>query len=351
MGSRDDRRVACFIRLCVERNRMEKRVAKWDNAKGILIYMIVLTHVGEKWVLDYVMLKRMLMFFHILCIPCFLFMAGYFGRNIINERRYEKIFSYLVLYVFMKMLNTVSIYIGSGKWEFRLWSDKTASWFAFAMCVYYLLMIVLKNVDKWWLFCAAVLLSCFTGYDTSIGDFLILGRIFVFFPFFLAGYHIDMNKTMKMIQNRWVKLAAVICLILVVGMCYFKIDSVFTFRGFFSGSYSYEEALGRRAVWGAIYKLVQYVLSFVTIFAFLCLMPDKRLGNLSVIGRKTLPIYAYHLFFINAFMRNIELNGICKPNGLACVGIVFLLSAVDLLICQSKPLCIVLNKVITFRKE
>ena len=62
----------------------------------------------------------------------------------------------------------------------------------FALAAYIIILKVIENQNKVYILVSTIVLACFVGYDQTIGDYLYLSRIIVFFPFFLSGVILKM---------------------------------------------------------------------------------------------------------------------------------------------------------------
>ena len=76
-------------------------------------------------------------------------------------------------------------------------TESGAPWFMLAMAGFIVLAYVVKEIDPKVVLPVSIIVGCFVGYDSSVNDFLILSRIFVFFPFYYAGILVSKNESLK----------------------------------------------------------------------------------------------------------------------------------------------------------
>ncbi|MBR5262525.1 MAG: acyltransferase family protein, partial [Clostridia bacterium] len=77
-------------------NKGNLRLEKWDILKFVLIFFVVFGHFSEQ----YAGMTGLFFFIYSFHMPLFIFVSGLFSKRTINENRYDKIFTYFVLYVF-----------------------------------------------------------------------------------------------------------------------------------------------------------------------------------------------------------------------------------------------------------
>ncbi|MCD7755122.1 MAG: acyltransferase family protein, partial [Firmicutes bacterium] len=165
-----------------------QRIEKWDIARGILIFLVVLGHFVAYYAEDSQKMQSLFLFIYAFHMPCFLFIDGMFSKKNVDERRYSRIFSYLVLYFFAKILIALTQGVINHRMHFSLLEESGLPWYGLVLFACSLLTVFLKRFSRRWVLCASILLACFVGYDDSISDFLALSRVIVYFPFFFLGY-------------------------------------------------------------------------------------------------------------------------------------------------------------------
>ena len=79
----------------------EKRFDKWDNARGMLITLVVLGHVIEPGVNSKGYLNWLFFFIYVFHMPAFFFLSGMLSKSTVYSRKYDRIAGYLFLFFFI----------------------------------------------------------------------------------------------------------------------------------------------------------------------------------------------------------------------------------------------------------
>ncbi len=292
-----------------------QRIEKWDIARGVLMFLVVLGHMVIDLTSDSVRMRALYLFLYSFHMPCFLFLDGLFSKRNIREKRYAHIFSYLLLYLVCKALITITNGIISGNFDFDLLNENGIAWYGLALFWCSLLTIFLNRFSKKWVFCAAIILGCLIGYDNNLGDFLVLSKTIVFFPFFFAGYCIDPNDLEEKLSSIRIKICGTVILLIFAAICFLATDTLYFARVIFSGRIPYS-VMGNQTydmenlvMYGGICRLIYYFLAAALCISFLAIIPEHvhRLSYLAVIGRRTLQIYLLHRPIIFILYRGLHL--------------------------------------------
>ena len=86
---------------------MAKRIEKWDVLKFVLIFTVVLGHIADYYAAESQVMQGLYMFIYTFHMPLFIFVSGLFSKRTVNEFRIDKIFGYIVVYLFLKLLLAV----------------------------------------------------------------------------------------------------------------------------------------------------------------------------------------------------------------------------------------------------
>ncbi len=277
---------------------IKKRDVKWDNVKFILIFLVVLGHIADIYAeVSFATgcLRFIIYTFH---MPLFMFISGLFGKRNVDEKRYDKIFSFLVLYLFVKVLDFIAKWIVNGaKPAFHLFSDGSVPWYAFCLFAFSMLIIALKRVDKKYVFIFSILLALVAGYDNDIGDFLCLSRIIVFFPFYFAGYCLDPDKVKEKLSAKKMKIASVIIIAAAIAVTILCYDEIKDMKFLFSGRNPFGRVKPGYPL-SFLLRLVCYAVSALMGCAVISLTPGgEKESVFSRVGARSLQIYALHFFF------------------------------------------------------
>lgn len=150
------------------------------------------------------------------------------------------------------------------------------------------------RVNRTCVFLLSVILALLCGYNTEIGDFLILSRSIVFFPFFLAGWYIgDAEKVSCFTSKLWVRVLGAYILLLMFLICFRSIDAIYFMRPVFTGRNSYK-VLKDSFYADAAYRLLAYGISTAMSIGVMAFTPRQKIKFLDKIGQRTLQIYFWH---------------------------------------------------------
>ena len=281
------------------------RIAKWDNLKAVLVYLVILGHIVDYFTKDSVNMRRIFLFIYIFHMPCFLFISGLFSKRNIDERRYYKMFSYLVMYLFIKVLIwLVNVWI-EGNTSFSLLTESSIPWYVFALFVFSLITVFLKQIDCRWVMVFVVILGCMAGYDRKLNDTLVGLRILVYYPFFYAGYLCDTAKLEKITDSKKLRILSVILLVILMVVVYSQIDHIYWLRPLLTGRNAYEK-LGEWANYGFLLRLCYYFFVAVTVLTVIAVVPKNRIPVITKLGQRSFQIYALHSVFIKFFLFGLK---------------------------------------------
>lgn len=277
------------------------RNGKMDNVKAILILLVVLGHFVENVAEQSGTTKSIFLFIYTFHMPLFIFVSGYFCVNAVKDksRTSKKVQTFLLYYLALKVLVFVTEAVLYGKASFHLLKEDRIPWYMFAMAVYYLIAYGIRNLNKKYILILAFILGIVVGYDKNIGDYLVLSRIIVYFPFFLLGWMCSeaklAEKYEKEIESVWAKIGAALVVLVAIGICVKYIDEVYRLRPIFTGRNSYA-VLGDKYLYGAACRCVTYICSILLGLSVYVLAPRRTIAILGFdkLGERTLQIYFWH---------------------------------------------------------
>ena len=273
----------------------KQRIQRWDNIKAVLIFLVVLGHVADIYA-DVSFATGVIRFiiysFH---MPLFLFISGMFSKKNVQQKRWDKIFSYLVLYIFLKILIFIAKWISYGKQpQFNLFSEMETPWYVFCLFAFCIITIALKNVKWYYVLTVSIIVACISGYDNSIRDFLCLSRIIVFYPFFYAGFLIEPEKLNSWLKNKKIIIISLLFLIGVIITVTVFYSNIKGIKYIYTGRNPYS-VIVKNAPYAFLFRIICYVTSAAIGLSFMAIIPDKMKNNLiSVTGSRSVQIYALH---------------------------------------------------------
>lgn len=267
------------------------RLYLYDNLKFLLIVCVVLGHAvdGDLGPDSSEVYHSLFLFLYGFHMPLFLFIAGLFHKN---ERIAEKVCGHIALGLVIRFL-WIGWDMAVGKsTAVHFLSESESPWFMYALGAFELIAYFTRRLDRKKLLAFAVLAACFAGYDPSLGDSLILSRLIVFFPFYLAGTWIDPRRLCAVSRKRWLRLLAVLVMLLWGAACLCWKD-LYGLRGLFTGRNPFYD-FGAMPRYGCFYRLFCMVVSAAAGFSLICIMSAGRLPVVSAWGTRTVQVYVWH---------------------------------------------------------
>ncbi|OCA85643.1 acyltransferase [Bacillus sp. FJAT-27225] len=274
---------------------MKKRDYYFDNAKFILIFLVVFGHLLRAFIEDneiFYALYKAIYTFH---MPAFILVSGFFAKGF-NEKGYiKKITKKLILpYIIFQVIYSVFYYFLYQKPTLVIdpFNPQWSLWFLVSMFYWNLLMIPFSKLKAATAIPIALAVGLLIGYVDWISNYLSLSRTFVFFPLFLAGYYLKKEHFYSLftVPKRIFALVAFIAL----------------FAGFYMypdmqyqwllGSKPYE-AMGAASLLAMFKRLGIYILSFIMVMSFFAFVPRKQYF-FTTLGKRTLYVYLLHGFFV-----------------------------------------------------
>ncbi len=286
-------------------NAVAKRDYRFDNAKILLIFLVVLGHVADNYCDFYAGVRCLFLYVYTFHMPAFLFISGLFSKHLVKQEKlnWKRLIPYPVLCIFLNFFRNFSLYLFDRGKNFHLMKQDGVSWFLWVLFVFYILTWLIKDFPKKNVLLIAVAFALLAGYDSNIGSNFALSRIAVFYPFFYLGYSTKLEHINKILDNKALKIISPFWLVAYGVALFLTIDhGVYWFRKFFTGQNSYKVLFGdhyanslRLFMEAPVYRFATLVITFVTMFAFLALVPKHKIFALTTAGSRTLAIYFWHL--------------------------------------------------------
>lgn len=286
---------------------MEKtnRIDFFDNLKFILITLVVVGHFIQ-FQLNTGVDKGVFLFIYSFHMPLFIFVTGLFAKSVINgdsKKRLNKIISYIIFYVFYKLLLFIILnLILKQTYSFSFFSEAEVPWYLLAVVIWIILANLVKDVKPLLVIVLSLVCSLLVGYDASITDQFCLSRVIVFFPFFLVGYYLSFDKMKNFIEKlhegKW-KFGLALLVFCIVGFAFVYFgDELYFLRPLFTARNPYIyfnfpfdvpfSAILLRTLW-ILYNIFMGILMFT-------LVPVKK-RFYTKYGSRTLQVFVLHFVF------------------------------------------------------
>lgn len=274
--------------------KMKNRIPLWDNVKFLMILLMVIGHFALFLYNKSYTCKTIYVFIYAFHMPVLFFVAGLFYSP---ERAKQRILYYFFSGLILKLALFLCRCLLGKEPTFALLSEGDLPWFMFALVHFNLLMIPLRHVNKWFVIGVSVLLACFVGYDTSVGDFLVLSRTIVFFPFFFSGtLFVKETLEQKIIavkKRYWIVCPLAIALLLAWGyICFHRQSDVLKYLHLFKGKYAFTAKVIR---FGPLARLGCYIVTALTGAAVILLCPHREVKGVTKMGSNTIHVYFWHM--------------------------------------------------------
>ena len=283
----------------MELTNEKKRLYKFDNLKFFLIFLVVLGHVVDIYISSKnpnTIYKKIFIFIYTFHMPLFVFLTGFFQKKLSTFREipFKKIAWYIFLVFFMKIIGTFCGIHFNSNFSFSFWGGASYYWFLWVVSFYIIISPLIEKFKFYPLLVFSIILASFTGYDKTIGDTFYLSRIIVFFPFYLVGYKLNSKKEklVDFCNDKWIKLDALVLLLIFIYICFSKLDIIYPLRMLFTGRNPFASIKSITCTYQT--RILTYCISFITCFVVLVLAPNKKISIISKLGTRTLQVYVLH---------------------------------------------------------
>lgn len=301
----------------------KKRDYLFDNIRGLLIILVVFGH-SIRPRTDNMILDGIYTFIYIFHMPAFIFISGYFCKNV-QKSHDTAIKTFLVPFLVLNFLSyLLNMGLGSNLYFFNIniFDAQWGLWFLLSMFLWRFFLkefIQIKHI-----LIVSVLIGLFTGLFKGFGAYLSIGRMFAFLPFFIAGYLFNSKHLKKLLSlPKIISYASivVVALITVVSIVYDLIPNEMLY---FRTAYRYSEL---NTVNGTLMRFGLYILGVMMTFALISIFSHKK-TFLTKLGQNTLTVYIAHLFVLTVLLPTVELIGNDIIFSLICIALTVIITVV-----------------------
>lgn len=276
--------MACFLAY-----EDAMRDAYVDNAKGILIFLVVFGHFLEKatdWHWNYPVIKYVLTVIFMFHVPAFVFFAGVTAKT---ENLPSRILRLFVMYVIFQCIYMLFLHFYNGTGSLSFVRPYWVVWFLLAMCFWYALLPLIKLVrfPVAWSVAISIASGTFAWSDYQWS----ISRVMVFLPFFVVG-NLYGNEIIGLVKKLPVWKCVFAIFIPAMALVLFRslIENPWMYGAF---NYSWLKISDGEGV--AVRAMLDFF-AFASIFCLLCLIPT-RASFLTSLGRNSLSVYLLHGLF------------------------------------------------------
>ena len=260
----------------------------FDNYKALLIFLVVVGHFIEPATGNNVFfngLKWIIVSFH---MPAFIFISGYFSKKTlsISNLMQKLAIPYLVYEIIYYCLYTFILHKDTGLY---LDYPKFTLWYLLALFAWRVVTPFFKKIPHYMLI--SIIAGLVIGCTSIKGNYLSIGRIVFFYPYFLAGTCFHRESIARLRTHNWriksAVITAVISLLVLTGPLLFDYQAEI-----FYGRYNYD-ALSQGNLEGVLCRLACYAIGFILTYLIMALIPERKTCY-SYIGTRTMAIYLFH---------------------------------------------------------
>ena len=303
------------------------RLYYFDNAKFILIFLVVLAHALSPLQATSVFCRTLWAVVNYFHMPAMIFISGFFAKRYISKSReikVQRVATYIILYLAAQI--SVAVFeaaVLGARFAPSLMAARSSLWFLQCLIAWYVMLPILDRFNPKAVMIVFTLFGLLIGYENNAANFLSISRAFVHLPFFMAGYYIKQEHINKLFARKfkWIALAifaavTAICLIwpktavtaiITCNTPYVKIPAL--------------AAMPRALQWTA--RLWFYVIAAALIVGFLAIVPRGR-AIITGMGKETLSVYILHRFLYLAELQYKWYLPFSSPGGYAALSLIAL---------------------------
>ncbi len=289
-----------------EVQKCKERDPFFDNAKFLLIFLVVLAHGISPLKKDHDTVYMVWYTINSFHMPCFIFLSGFFAKKYIQGGRFniQKPFYYLLLFLFSQAAVWCFEYFvlkdtGISK---SVVAARSSLWYLQCLVAWYVLLPFMDKLKPKYMLAIAFGVSLLMGYDEKLPGAFSVSRVLVHLPFFLLGYYCTKERLQKLVDGKWKKAVAALLFGAVAFVTFFE-RAVIPER-IIVASYQYQSISSDIFSFGTMWlaRVAFYVLALVLCWAFLVLAPRKR-TFFTRFGNRTLQVYIGHRFLYLAELK------------------------------------------------
>ncbi|MCQ2481669.1 MAG: acyltransferase family protein [Clostridia bacterium] len=292
------------------------RLYYYDNAKFILIFLVVLAHAISPF-REYGESKEIFMYIwrviNTLHMPCLIFISGFFAKKFIGKGgaiKVQRVFTYVMYYAFAQITvglfetKVLGQYIG-----FSFFNPRSSLWFLACLIWWYSFLPLVDKIKPEVMIPVAFILAMAIGYDQKVGNFMSISRAITQYPFFLCGYYFTPEMFSKIYSKKGRILSIPIGL---ASLGIFVLINIF-FKPFgnlatsvnrvITCNYNYNSIFANSRVpvgFGFLTRLAFFLLAAGLCYTFLAWTPRKK-HFFTKYGARTLAVYILHRYLYLAY--------------------------------------------------
>lgn len=278
----------------------------FDSLKYILVILVIYGHVIEPYRGNSQILLALHSFIYTFHMPLFIFLSGYFSKNINSEKlkkwSVKSFETYAVFQILFTLITVLYFNYSFSVFNFFV-IPYFALWYIFALILWRIAIFFLKNYSKFLILTLSILISLLAGFIEAIGYEFTLSKTIVFFPYFIVGYYAaDFNINYIRKIPKFYSFAF-LTLLLIIYYNYSDVDTIKVLAA--SRPYT---VINENEFIGLFYRVIFYILSIPACISIINIAPSNDF--LASYGKNSTVFYIYHmlfLFIINKIIAHFDL--------------------------------------------
>lgn len=271
----------------------------FDNAKFILITLVVLAHAISPLKGYFKEVETLWTVINSLHMPCLIFISGYFAKSYIKDGvvKTQRLVTYVVYYLASQIAVSLFEYFVLGDVKISksfLW-PRSSLWYLACLCWWFLVLPYISRLKPPYVLMTAFICALIIGYDTKSGNIMSISRAVNHFPFFLIGYYFKKDWLYKF-RNIWTQIAAVLIIAGIAIWTHLNLDMIPS--RIITSNYNYYESqlqvLNTKPTM-FLNRLIFYIIAIVLCACFMLLVPRGK-AFFTRWGSRTLQVYILHRF-------------------------------------------------------
>lgn len=287
------------------------RLYFYDNAKFILIFLVVLAHATSDFKSGgpaYQAFQYMWRVINTLHMPCLIFISGFFAKKYIRPDgsiNIQRPFTYIMYYLAAQItVGAFEVFVLKLSIPKSILNPRSSLWFLVCLIWWYILLPLIDKIDPAKMMVIAVLAGLLIGYDQKVSNFMAISRVITHFPFFLFGYYVT-GEQMQKLTTKKAKLISLPVAVLSLGSLVLSLYLFsssgpldFNINSFITCDKSYFTIFKKSdvsAVFWALPRVWFYACAAALSYCFLVWVPKKK-NIFTRFGARTLAVYILHRY-------------------------------------------------------
>ncbi|GAA5344329.1 fucose 4-O-acetylase-like acetyltransferase [Planifilum fimeticola] len=273
----------------------------FDNAKFVLITLVVIGHAYTNLRHDNEIVKTAYLLIYSFHMPLFILISGYFTKNYNKPGYMQKTIATLLVpyFIFEVIYSVFRHYLyQTENLNLTILIPYWSMWFLLSLFLWRMLLPYFLQFKRPLLLC--FLVAVLAGYVEGVDQFLSLQRTLGFFPFFLLGFYLQ-KRHFDVLLNWFTprrRLLSVGGIALVFLLLYY-LEPLFPTREWMLYGKPYAE-FGHPEWYAGIFRIGAMGLALMMSVFVLSLIP-RRKTFFTELGSRSMYVYLLHGFFIHPF--------------------------------------------------